>query len=45
MIARYGGCFEEDIMWLMCERTYCLTDLDAPTKFAPHLEVRFGNAW
>ena len=25
MISRYGGCFEEDIMWLMCERVYHLT--------------------
>ena len=25
MIGRYGGCFEEDIMWLMCERAYRLT--------------------
>ena len=25
MIGRYGGCFEEDIMWLMCERVYRLT--------------------
>ena len=44
MIGSYGGCFEEDIMWLMCERVYRLMDLDAPTNFAPHLEVRLGNA-
>ena len=25
MIGRYGGCFEKDIMWLMCERAYRLT--------------------
>ena len=25
MIGSYGGCFEEDIMWLMCERAYRLT--------------------
>ena len=37
MIGSYGGCFEEDIMWLMCERAYRLMDLDAPAKFAPHL--------
>ena len=24
MIGRYGGYFEEDIMWLMCERAYRL---------------------
>ena len=44
MIGRYGGCFEEDIMWLMCERAYRFTALDAPAKFAPHLDVRLGNA-
>ena len=22
MIGRYGGCFEEDIRWLMCDRAY-----------------------
>ena len=25
MIGRYGGYFEEDIMWLMCGRVYHLT--------------------
>ena len=25
MIGRYGGCFEEDIMWLMCDRVYRIT--------------------
>ena len=45
VIGRYGGCFEEDIMRLMCERVYHPKDLDAPTKFAPTLEMRKGNAW
>ena len=22
MIGRYGGCFDEDIRWLMCDRAY-----------------------
>ena len=44
MIGRYGGCFEEDIVWLMCERVYHITDLDAPAKFTPHLEIKLGNA-
>ena len=44
MIGRYGGCFEEDIMWLMCERAYRLTDLYALATFAPHIDVRLGNA-
>ena len=26
MIGKYGRCFEEDIMWLMCERAYRLTE-------------------
>ena len=25
MIGRYGGCFEEDIMRLMCDRAYRIT--------------------
>ena len=25
MIGRYGGCFEEDIMRLMCDRVYHIT--------------------
>ena len=45
MIGRYGGCFEEDIMRLMYERTYHPKDLDAPAKFAPTLKMRKGNAW
>ena len=44
IVGRYGGYFEEDIMRLMCVRAYRLTELDAPVKFAPHIEVRLGNA-
>ena len=44
IIGRYGGCFEEDIMRLMYERAYHTNDLDAPTKFAPTLKMRKGNA-
>ena len=44
IIGRYDGYFEEDIMRLMYERVYHPKDLDAPTKFAPTLEVRKGNA-
>ena len=44
MIGRYGGCFEEDIIRLMCDRAYHSRGLDAPAKFAPTLEVRKGNA-
>ena len=44
IIGRYGGCFEEDIRRLMCDRAYHITRLDAPAKFAPTLEVRKGNA-
>ena len=44
IIGRYGGCFEEDIRRLMCDRAYLSWGLDAPAKFAPTLEVRKGNA-
>ena len=44
IIGRYGGCFEEDIRRLMCDRVYHITGLDAPAKFASTLEVRKGNA-
>ena len=44
LIGRYGGCFEEDIMRLMYDRAYRAKGLDAPTKFAPALKVRKGNA-
>ena len=44
MIGMYGGCFEEDIMRLMCYRAIISWGLDAPAKFAPTLEVRKGNA-
>ena len=44
IIGRYGGCFEEDIRRLMCDRAYLSRGLDAPAKFAPTLEVRKGNA-
>ena len=44
IIGRYGGCFEEDIRRLMCDRVYLSWGLDAPAKFAPTLKVRKGNA-
>ena len=44
IIGRYGGCFEEDIMRLMCDRGIISRGLDAPAKFAPTLEVRKDNA-
>ena len=43
LIGRYGGCFEEDIMRL--SKVYHAKGLDAPSKFAPNLEMRKGNAW
>ena len=43
MIGRYGGCFEEDIRRLVCDRAY-RRGLDAPAKFAPTRAVRKGNA-
>jgi hypothetical protein len=44
MICRYGGCFEEDIRRLMCDRVYNITGFGCTAKFAPTLEVRKGNA-
>ena len=44
MIGRYGGCFKEYIMRLSYDRAYHAKYLYAPTKFAPTLEVRNGNA-
>jgi hypothetical protein len=44
IIGRYGGCFEEDIIRLMCDRAYHITGFDAPAKFASTLEMRKGNA-
>ena len=44
IIGRYGGCFEEDIRRLMCDRAYRIRGLDAPAKFALTLKVRKGNA-
>ena len=44
IIGRYGGYFEEDIKRFMCDRAYHITGLDALAKFAPHRNVRKGNA-
>ena len=43
IIGMYGGCFEEDIRRLMCDRAYHITGFEC-TKFAPRLDVRKGNA-
>ena len=43
ILGRYGGCFEEDIIRLICDRAYHITGFGAPAKFAPTLEVRKGN--
>ena len=45
IIGRYGGCFEEDIIRLICVIERIISrGLDAPAKFAPLLNVRKGNA-
>ena len=44
IIDRYGGCFEEDIIRLMCDRHIISRGSDAPAKFAPRLDVGKGNA-
>ena len=43
MIGRYGGCFEEDIMRLMCNKVYHVTGFGALAKVAPILELIMGN--
>ena len=45
LIGRYGGCFEKIYNEAYDDRAYHAKGLDAPTKFAPTLEVRKGNAW
>ena len=44
IIGRYGGCFEEDIMRIICDRAYRITGFGCTARFAPTLEVRKGNA-
>ena len=44
LIGRYGGCFEEGYNLFYVVKAYHAKDLDAPTKFAPTLEVIKGNA-
>ena len=43
-VGRYGGCFEERYKEAYDYRAYHAKGLDAPTKYAPTLEVRKGNA-
>ena len=44
LIGRYGGCFEERYNEAYDDRAYHTNGLDAPTKFAPTLMMRKGNA-
>ena len=44
LIGRYGDCFEEGYKEAYDDRAYHAKGLDAPTNFAPTLEVRKGNA-
>ena len=41
LVGRYGGCFEDEAY---DGRAYHAQGLDAPSKFAPILEVRKGSA-
>ena len=43
LVGRYGGCFEERYNEAYDDRAYHAKGLDAPTKFAPTLEVRKGK--
>ena len=44
LVGRYGGCFEERYKEAYDYPMYHAKGLDAPTKYAPTLEVRKGNA-
>ena len=44
LISRYGDCFEERYKEVQDDRAYHAKGLDAPTKYAPTLEVRKVNA-
>ena len=44
LVGRYGGCFEERYNEAYDDRVYYAKGLDAPSKYAPTLEVRKGNA-
>ena len=44
LVGRYGGCFEERYKEVYDDRAYRAKGLDAPTKYAPTLKVRKGNA-
>ena len=44
LIGRYGGCFEERYNEAYDDRAYDVMGSDAPTEFAPTINVRKGNA-
>src|SRR4051812_30255639 len=44
LVGRYGGRFEERYKEAYDDRAYHAKGLDAPTKYAPTLEGRKGNA-
>ena len=44
IIGRYGGCFEEDIRRLMCDRAYHITGFGCTGEVCTNSRVRKGNA-
>lgn len=44
VVGRYGGCFEKDIMRLMCERANHLAGFGCTGEVCTILNVRKGNA-
>ena len=42
-LGRNGGCFEEDIMWLVCERVYHLTGFGCTDKVCTTSRCEIGQ--
>ena len=43
IIGRYGGCFEEDIRWLMCERAYHIAGFGCTGKVCANSQCEKGQ--
>jgi hypothetical protein len=43
IIGRYGGCFEEDISSLMCERAYHITGFGCTGEICTSAQVKKGQ--
>ena len=43
IIGRHGGCFEEDIRWLMCERAYHITGFGCTGEVCTNSQCEKGQ--